>query len=298
MTDEKADKEEYCCPACATYGTYHVACLDTPDCGRKRTEVGYWRKCPDTGYRCRECPCKYCRQWRTKWDKKQDKLRKLPQRKPSCQWEYALKDMIGYDQHRVPPNIYDMIDSNHLDNRKRVELTRFLYGNGISIEVIRNYYYERDRQLGGTYLRSTARRELETIFNNIENGSLRGSYQCIISGKGGSWAQRKFAKGAPILPRSIAKGHKPSSVSSYHGEKIEKATWKAVVDYMKGNDDERTLSKMRKPSHHAWRCSESGVTWALTKKQLEEGVETNRKFEEKKRKRRRGLPPAVPSTCK
>ena len=198
--------------------------------------------------------------------------------KLSHPWEYTVKDLVGYDQGAPPSWVREWIDAEHLSYNLRLKLTTFLYGNGVSPDIIRRFYRERQQRSRGRYLSRKGERHVETVLKSIESGSLKGWYSDLASGKGGQSLKRYLQH--PNRYRTEISSL--NDRANYNAQMYEDKLWEDVLKMQRGD---KRVKKQRVPCLKEWYDRDTKVTWVLTTRQWQQ-----------KKKRDSGLPDFVPAS--
>ena len=161
------------CSTCISGHPYTVSsCQSAYSKGmRYRWRIAY--VCTRFNLRRRQCPCKACATWRAEQRPPKEKLKARVLPPPSKQpATHAVLELIGYQQNVLPPWVLGWLDARHLTNDIRFSLTKFLFGNGVSPELIMDFYRERHALLlklrRGEYVASDGWKQIETVLKNCE----------------------------------------------------------------------------------------------------------------------------------
>lgn len=262
------------CLSCIHGHSYKVSSCLTPECARRRGEHHIARMCSASGLRSRQCDCMVCSRWRKKFNLKKMTARVLPN-KDKYPWEHAVKDLIGYDQNRLPPWIYDWVDAEHLSYALRIKLTIFLYGNGVSPDLIMEFYLERQKRWD--YLSTKGEKHLATVLRDISEGGLKGSYVDLASGKGGGCMKRWLQ-----TPNKICRPQNETveDKENLKAQLIEDNIWKTQVQPL--IDGKKRSRRVAVPSYRQWVDPVTKRRRVVTRRQYDMGL----------------LPPLTSSTSK
>ena len=161
------------CSTCISGHPYTVSsCQSAYSKGmRRRCRIAY--VCTRFNLRRRQCPCKACATWRAEQRPPKEKLKARvlpsPTKQPAT---HAVLELIGYQQNVLPPWVLEWLDAGHLTNNIRFSLTKFLFGNGVSPDLIMAFYRERHALLlklrRGEYVASDGWKQIETVLKNCE----------------------------------------------------------------------------------------------------------------------------------
>jgi len=191
--------------------------------------------CPESGLRRTQCECKDCDSWRQYWerDKKPALVIRSPKERPK---RAAVLDLIGYESNVVPGHILDLLHATHLDNGRRLVLTKFLWGNGVAPRLIRAFYEEWYRASKWKLFDSDAPKQIDTILKRLRDREIKGR---------GQW----YFDLATRCPMSVVDGRlkskevqKPHAQVKYDHAVAERESWSRVV---KALEDKKKKKRRR-----------------------------------------------------
>lgn len=154
-----------------------------------------------------------------RWDPSRATVVNNPTERPM---RAIVLDIIGYESDVVPTYIAKLFHVAHLGNDDRFCLTKFLWGNGVSPQLIRSFYKEWYRS--SKPFKEDAPGQIEDMLKRLAKKEIKGRGQWYFDLATG--CDRSVLDGR-LKPR-LSGVDKPRHVEAYRSQLAEREDWLCV----------------------------------------------------------------------